>query len=171
MAAARSGLKVCGLPMERRGAARRQAVERRPGGRTVQVHVRAAVRTNQARADKSGNSWGHAASRKIHSRAERWREPRSRPVRCDAGPRPYVVCESGRREPVRWSLAKVSAYGCSMRGLRGLSCGRRGRGVSPSRSARLYGDEGTGIAGMPWGRTRTRGDDARLWVSRCRRAV
>ena len=73
--------------------------ERRRVGRTVQVHVRATVRTNGERVS-AVTSLGHAANRKIHPRAERRRGPASVAgsalpfCRTRAGP-PPVCRESG----------------------------------------------------------------------------
>ena len=71
MAATMPGLKERGLRMERPGAAGQRATNAgATGGRSKCMSGRQSVRTRR-RVDKSDNSWGHAASRKVHPRAER----------------------------------------------------------------------------------------------------
>ena len=78
LAATMPGLGARGLRMERPGAVGQRATNAgATGGRSKCVSGRQSARTRRY-VDKSDNSWGHAASRKVHSRAERRRFPASR---------------------------------------------------------------------------------------------
>ena len=80
------------------------------GGRSKCMSGRQSARTRR-RVGESDNSWGHAANRKVHPRAERRRKLRSEAVQIDrgsfrekAGHRPYADFgkrHAGARVPVR----------------------------------------------------------------------
>ena len=139
----------------------RSAKARSRIGRTVQVHVRAAVRTNQAACRRKRQFLGTCSKPKSPSRAERGRKLRPAAVQCIAdlicdmaGHPPYAVTESGVRGPC---ADAETAHGDSH-----ASAGAPGSCFPPSRSAQPLRAEGktTDDRRALWP-DQTRGDDAR----------
>ena len=145
MAATMPGLKTCGLRMERPGAVGDKAVDTgAPGGRSKCMSGRQSARTRR-RVDKSDNSWGHAASRKIHPRAERGRLPVSEAGCRNKQPRPCrSLALKGSGSPV--PLQRRRAPWSSMAYRRPW---RRGRGETPGVPHAPMGGQGTGMTGKP----------------------
>ena len=99
------------------------------GGRSKCMSGRQSVRTRR-RVDKSDNSWGHAASRKIHPRAERRRFPASAAI--------LRVCSSPQDRGTR-------------KGPTTLCLWRRGPWLLLSSSWRRWRGESPGVPHAPTG--------------------
>jgi hypothetical protein len=123
------------MPFEtRRGHALRSTSVRSRVGRTVQVCVRAAVRSNQARVGESGNSWGHAADRQSPSACG------TQGVVLLSWPGCLRNSEKGGSPPplLLQRQARAPCTGRQVCRSRGRQTWRRGRGETPMRSARPF---------------------------------
>src|SRR5918992_2640930 len=151
VAAAWSGLKAFGLQVD----------ADQTGGRPKCMSGQQLARTGTRRQKR--RLLGHAASRKVHPRAERRRKLLPRPVRPGVArrlmPDPLRCrCETADGRPyakpwrgVRYAGARMSRPG------EGLANGRRGRGFSPSRSARLsFGAQKEHLSWREWGKPQAR---------------
>ena len=154
MAAARSGLKVCGLRAE--------------VGDPYTDRQLTPTRRADGPSACPGNSLHEPGTRRRERRfLGTWSKPKN-PFACGTQATPVFCGRSGSE--MSWTCPCAErrtgavcrkAYGCPQQ------CGRRGRGVSPSRSARPLGSERQQTTGEPWSRTKP-GAMTRVWSSYAR---